>query len=462
MMLIIERMKFMSNMDLVRNIDGVWKLEGFVTQKNAEASIKIGFIGIGQGGSKKVDAFAGIRSAKTGEPVYKCMIVNSNLGDMRSLKNIPAHLQFGLEGYEKGVGKNPEVGKEAFMTNGSKIFSAIGQEMRDCEFIYVCAALGGGTGTGSINVLVDAIADYLHIPVAVIASLPRPDEVESLNAYNAMVELVPKLRDVRQDDERTYRGLENLVLLDNEKIVQEHTANPPELKNITWDYYSNYKVASIIHEWNVLTSLDSAITLDAADLSNHVLKTGGVLTFAKKKINLDEMKSKEELIGQIIETYKGKNVLANGFDYESDMQSMALVVVMPKDRMDMLNQDTLEIIRTRLKQVLPNVSIYPGFASHSSSHNAIVYTMASMAGLPERARNLREEAETLQRNRELREQQSSGFSMGDKIAVNKPVVTQRKMSGNPFEMPAQKQTAAGKVPGPFDKPKTSSPFDFKR
>lgn len=413
-------------------IDDIWELEGFIKQSNAYASNQYGFIGLGQGGSKIVDAFAGIRNPKNGSPVYKCLIVNSNLGDMKSLKNIPKRLQYPLLGYEKGVGKNPDVGKIAFEQNGAQIFESISKEMEECDFIYVVAAFGGGTGTGAINVLVDAIAHYLGKPVAAITTLPRPDEVESLNAYNAMAELVPKLKEINKDESGAeYRSLENVIILDNEKIIQEHTTNP-EVTGLSWDHYCNYKVASIMHEWNVLTSLDSEITLDAADLNNHVLKTGGIITFAKKKINLNDIKLKEDLITEIISTYKGKNVLANGFDYQNDMMSMALIVVMPKD-MDMLNQDTLEIIRSRIKEELPHIGFYPGFVNSSSKHYAIVYTMASMGGLPERAKNLRSEAEQLIKIRKAKEEAASGFDMGEKLNVGRPTTpVQRRAGGNPF------------------------------
>ncbi|MFS0841339.1 cell division GTPase [Paenibacillus sp. 1P03SA] len=428
-------------------IDGVWPLEGFVSQGIDEASIiKYGFIGLGQGGSKIVDAFAGIRSPKDGEPVYTCMIVNSNLGDMKPLRNIPKHLQFGLKGYEQGVGKNPEIGKKAFLENGEEIFTQIAERMSDCQMIFVVGSMGGGTGTGAINVLIDAIADYIGIPVASIVSLPAPHEVESLNAYNATAELIPKLSDHRQDEnDRLYRGVENISILDNLKIFEDHRDNPefPELK-LTWDFYSNYKVASIIHEWNVLTGMESHISLDAADLMNNILLTGGVLTYAKKKINLDETVSTEDLLTQIVETYKGKNVLANGFDYKKDMKALGLVVVMPKNRADMLNQDTLELLRLKFRDELPNVGIYPGFVSHNDSNTAIVYTIASMGGLPERAKNLRKEAEELQRIREEKERNASGFNMGEKISRNPGNTPIRKVStsSNPFGNDAQKQTAA--------------------
>ncbi|MGG1673990.1 cell division GTPase [Paenibacillus sp. NRS-1783] len=397
-------------------IDNVWPLEGFISQKNAKAGIKYGFIGLGQGGSKIADAFAGILD-KNGNSVYKVMIVNSNLGDMTKIKNVPKRYQFPLKGYERGVGKDPEVGRQAFIENGEVIFDEIQNLMSDSDIIFVINSMGGGTGTGAVNVLVEAITEGLHIPVSVITTLPRPNEVESLNAYNAMTELVAKLGDIRSDDEyHEYRMLESLVVLDNDLIVREHS-EAPEVPGLTWDFYSNYKVAAILHEWSVLTSLESHFTVDAADLLNHVIRQGALITFAKKKINLDEVTTKDDLVSEIISTFKGKNVLANGFDYEKDMRSMALVVVMPKSHESRLNQDTLEDIRTRMFDEYPHVNFYPGSATSNSKRHAIVYTMASMGGLPERAKNLRKEAEELKKMREERERNASGFSMGEKIST---------------------------------------------
>jgi hypothetical protein len=36
-----------------------------------------------------------------------CMAINTNLDDVRSLKNIPAHRQYSIRGYENGSGKDP-------------------------------------------------------------------------------------------------------------------------------------------------------------------------------------------------------------------------------------------------------------------------------------------------------------------------------------------------------------------
>ena len=116
------------------------------------------------------------------------------------------------------MGKDPQTGRQAFLENGERIFDAIAEVMNQVDVIFVVASMGGGTGTGSINELTDAISRYLGKPVIAITTPPRPNEVESLNAYNAMAELVPKLGEIETDDNgRSYRLLESLIILDNEK-----------------------------------------------------------------------------------------------------------------------------------------------------------------------------------------------------------------------------------------------------
>lgn len=46
---------------MIAKVDNLWPLEGFVTQNNAQAGINAGFIGLGQGGGKIVDALASIK-----------------------------------------------------------------------------------------------------------------------------------------------------------------------------------------------------------------------------------------------------------------------------------------------------------------------------------------------------------------------------------------------------------------
>ncbi len=397
-------------------LNGEWEYEGFLNQNGAEAGIKFGFVCLGQGGGNIGDAFASIRNPSNNNPVYPVLCFNTNIGDL-DLKNVEKHNKIVLKGSERGAGMNPERGRQAIEENGKDVFEAISRTMKDVDAVIVIASLGGGTGTGGINMVTDVIADFLMKPVMAIVSLPNPHIDENINAFHALKELVPKLEEVRGDETGgVYRGLENIAILDNKKIIEEHLEaidqGDPEASKLSWYKYSNYKVASIFHEWNVTTTLKSDKTLDAEDLKNKILFTGGVLTFAKKKINLqdNELKSENDLINEVVSTYRGRNVLANGFDYANDAKAFGLHVMMPKGREDLFNSNTLEKIYKRLQEELPNVPIYYG-KSTWDSNSLLVYTITSLKGLPERARNLKEESDKLIQIQKERENKASGFNI---------------------------------------------------
>lgn len=444
-------------------LNNEWELEGFLSQSGAEPGVKYGFVCLGQGGGKIGDAFAAIRNPITNAPVYPVICFNTNVGDL-DLQNVEKYNRIVLKGNERGAGMDPERGRQAIEANGKEVFDAVQRTMKDVDVIVVVASLGGGTGTGSINMMIDVCADYLGKPVMAVVSLPNPHIDENVNAYNALRDLVPKLEEIRGDEQSgRYRALENLTILDNKKIIEEHLEaiekGDPEVSKLSWDRYSNYKVASILHEWNVTTTLKSDKTLDAEDFKNKLLFTGGVLTFAKKKINLQEndLKSENDLINEVVATYKGRNVLANGFDYQNDAKAFGLHVMMPKGREDIFNSNTLEKINKRLQEELPNVPIYYGRSTWDSK-SLLIYTIMSLNGLPERARTLKEESDRLIQVQMERESKASGFRIDGELSTGRNnLVRGRGVIGqqapaNPFA--AKKETATTHSPGddnPFTK-----------
>lgn len=438
-----------------------WELEGFLTQQGADAGIKYGFVCIGQGGGKMGDAFAAIPNFNAKTPMYPVVCFNTNGGDLESLTKVEKFNRVVLKGAERGAGMDPVRGRQAIMDNGEEVFSTLQRTMKDVDVIVVMASLGGGTGTGGINMMIDVCADYMGKPVMAVVSLPNPHIDENENAYNALRELVPKLEEVRGDKETgQYRVLESLIILDNKKIIEEHLEaiekGKSEISKLPWYRYSNYKVASIMHEWNVTTTLKSEKAFDAEDLKNKVLFTGGVVTFAKKKINLHEndLKSENDLINEVVSTYRGSNVLANGFNYKDDTQAFGIHVMMPKGRGDIFNTNTLEKINKRLQEELPNVPIYYGTSTWDSKY-LLVYTILSMKGLPERARMLREESEQLIQIQKERENKASGFNIGGDLSASSNVTVRGRMGmsqatpANPFS--AKKETAVTQEPAkPFN------------
>lgn len=445
-------------------LNNEWELEEFLNQKGAEAGVKFGFVCIGQGGGKIGDTFAAIRNPVTNAPVYPVICFNTNKGDL-DLQNVEKYNRIVLKGSERGAGMDPAKGLQAIAENGKEVFEAVQRAMKDVDVIVVVASLGGGTGTGAINTMIDVCTNYIGKPVMSIVSLPNPHIDENVNAFNALRELVPKLEEIRGDEQSgMYRALENISMLDNKKIIEEHLEaiekGDQEAAKLSWDRYSNYKVASILHEWNVTTTLNSDKTLDTEDWKNKILFTGGVLTFAKKKINLEknDLKSENDLINEVVSTYRGRNVLANGFDYKNDAKAFGLHVIMPKGREDIFNSNTLEKINKRLQEELPNVPIYYGKSTWDSK-SLLIYTIISLKGLPERARNLKEESDKLIQLQKEHDSKASGFKIDGELNTGRnTLVRGRGVAGqnvpsNPFAVQKDTTTTSPSVPeeNPFTK-----------
>ena len=102
--------------------------------------LNIGFIGVGQCGGNIVNEFA-----KLG---YTTIAINTAQSDLDKLSNIHIEnrllINFGIQ----GAGKNPEIGENAFIQHNEEILKLVEQAFSDMDIIYVCAGLGGGTGSG--------------------------------------------------------------------------------------------------------------------------------------------------------------------------------------------------------------------------------------------------------------------------------------------------------------------------
>jgi hypothetical protein len=68
-------------------------------------------------------------------------------------------------------------------------------------------------------------------------------------------------------------------------------------------------------------------------------------------------------------------------------RGIAINIVMPKNTEKFLNRDTLEKINRRLQEELEGVPVYYGYSTWDSKH-ALVYTICSLRGLPERAKRI--------------------------------------------------------------------------
>jgi len=184
-------------------------------------------IGCGEGGSKLVEMIMKIQRAtcgadENGEPIKKqfdALILNTALRDLEMIdpKNIALGKNRKLlvgSGYTPaaghGAGGNPRLGAIAATSDYWRIAAKIeeilneikdNKYMGDIEAFIVCAALGGGSGSGMGPVVAQLLKENYfedQYPVIGLVILPAKEEGK-LYAYNAHMSLLTWLRESNFD-----------------------------------------------------------------------------------------------------------------------------------------------------------------------------------------------------------------------------------------------------------------------
>jgi cell division GTPase FtsZ len=267
-------------------------------------SLDMGFIGVGGGGCKIVDAFASYG--------YESMVINTTDRDYAHLTNIPQDDNSRIQLYASagGAGKDPDVGASAVNQYANEILKKIQIKMGNKEFVFVCFGLGGGTGSIG-GTLVAQIAAMTKVPVGVIVTLPRLNEGtdEKVNCLKGLQEIA------------NCKGINAIVVVDNQKISKN-------LSNVTdqnfWSV-ANQEIVSLFHRFNTLSSMPSNSAFDPEDYKK-CLKTPGFLVLGRtaipQKAFVESVNG--ELIGKLHDSIQN-GFLADGFDTKSSIRVAGLV-----------------------------------------------------------------------------------------------------------------------------------------
>lgn len=359
-------------------------MEMFVNRRNAQISIKFGLVGLGQAGGKIVDSMYSIQD-KDKKPYYSAIAVNSFVGDLKALKNIPESHRYVLKGFEKGCARDPRLGYEALESNDNNknIYGMMERQFEDSEYILLCAGLGGGTGTGILLNMIE-YASYLGKPVGIIITLPRQSDSieEKSNALEVLIQLREKMKD----------QIAAIIPVDNEKLYQEYLAANRAGKiagDVDWKEDSNRRIAEAIHEINICTAMASSEAFDSADFTK-ILTAGGSVQLTKTKIPAKEMESWEELSIAMQSSLEEDNLLCSSFNYASATH-LGTSILRPHHRLQKQKYNDLmlkDIIDKELKNIAPNaLGYYTGLLEWESDY-LLVYSIIGGMDLPYSVFNL--------------------------------------------------------------------------
>jgi cell division GTPase FtsZ len=288
-------------------------LEDFETPEDEDLGIKdesngsitYAFIGSGQGGCRLAEAFFDLGYTKT-------ICVNTAQHDLNGLNSIPENQKLHMDtGTVDGAGKDMEKGENASVKYQQEIYdkmkSVFGSSV---DRILVCAGLGGGTGGGSVLVLLDLARKYLNYlrcenpaqHVGAIVTLPTTGEAMSpIVAENA------KTQATRLAEYASQGEISPLIFVDNDKIQKLY----PKLTVKQFWPIVNATVAGLFHTFNAISTQSSEYTtFDPADYSS-IMSMGGCMIMGLT--NIRNYQSETD-ISRALKDNLNKTLLAEGFD----------------------------------------------------------------------------------------------------------------------------------------------------
>lgn len=327
----------------------------------------IATIGIGEGGGRLAMAFA-----NKGHNVF---CINTNEGDLRGLDKVPSHKKLLVKISDGGSGKDPNFVKESLKNNdlkrdivnfirnmldvtpvftmcdkcGSKeklLDTEVVGETHKCSscnesigikeifkeekikhnYLFLFACLGGGSGSGLIEEIIDICQVNFNLPVAVVCTLPddSEDTIAKTNAVAIFKNLYNKYA--------INQTISPFILIDNQKLMEIFDLPLGAMFSAI-----NNAVADTIEAFNSFSNKTSKYmtTIDTMDTAN-LWSLGGCCALGKFSVgNKSIKKNPHETVVESFTDFEAIDnalqdcVFVDGFDL-STAQGVGIIALAPE------------------------------------------------------------------------------------------------------------------------------------
>lgn len=340
-------------------------------ENTIKGSINYGFVGAGQGGNRIAEAFYQLGFKKT-------LVINTASQDLAHI-NIPKEQKLLLSAKMAGAGKDMNVGREALNTSSQDVFNAIRKIMgTNVQHIIVTAGFGGGTGSGTVALLIDICKRYMHSlgfedaekRVGAVVSLPMDSELPSAIVKSNTARVLGEIGSMAIKNQ-----ISPLVIIDNSKIKAFYR-NVPQGK--FWSM-ANGSIASLFSIFNQLSDMPSAYSsFDPRDYAT-IVNCGGCCIMGVTKI---EDLTDKTAFSQALRNNLSKSLLAEGFDLAT-AKYVGAIVVGPKNVLDEREglMEMLDYGFASLANIVGNATVHRGIYADNKS-NIRVYTIIGGLDVP--------------------------------------------------------------------------------
>ncbi|WP_374717733.1 cell division protein FtsZ [Neobacillus sp.] len=424
-----------------------------------QPAINVTMVGFGQAGTRIVDRFAEIKK-EDGKPVYNCLALNSNDGDLSGLKHISANNRVSLE--LGGLGKNPEEAINILEKNDKakdKLKRFIQERIRPTDdLVMFFAGLGGGTGTSTIVKAIDEFYEYTNKPL-IQAELNKLKEEIPLSEFKAnpkkvlmeaakrarknfikigVVVTIPTradgpdaLRQVNNFAQKIWetaknpnKGIAFVIFADNQKFYDEFKQLAENEREGIDNYrdYANKKIVEIFHELNTATTGGgTSVTFDSADFRRIILEHTGSLVINKISKPSNMIKNGHDVKEMLIESVESSSLHQPIQLVDEETSTVAKVhhigLLGVLDQSNKIGSSFIDEAREEVIEKLPlNGTVFTGYLEEKNDYSVSVYTFYKVEALPERlAKGLVKEYEEFMARKNSISFKSAGI---EKIEIN--------------------------------------------
>jgi cell division GTPase FtsZ len=289
-------------------------------------SLQYGVLGCGQAGGRIAKSFYD-------QGYKKCLAVNTAKQDLNPL-DLPEEQKLKI-GDAEGSGKDMNKGNKAASDSYQRILDRIKSTFGTVDKIIICVGFGGGTGAGSLNVLIKIAQSYLEMlgnknfltDVIVIAALPTSGEKKSKTISTNLILVKDRIKEMVDQGQ-----VGPLFIIDNSKIEAMYRGISPVM---FWKTV-NDTITGLFQTFNYLATQESDYTSFDSEDYKAVLSAPGYAVVGVTKV---DTKASDMSIA-LQENFK-KTILASGMKYDTARQAGCILAVNNGDlatiKMDDLN-----------------------------------------------------------------------------------------------------------------------------
>jgi cell division GTPase FtsZ len=388
---------------------------------NKERSLALGVLGSGQAGSRIAEAFY-----KLG---YAACVVNTAMQDLKFI-DIPDSNKLLLEYGLGGAAKEIEIGKAAAEAKRADIVQLVHERLGSSQVNVLCLSLGGGSGAGSCETLVDLLSEQGK-PLVVITVLPMDTEDAQTKA-NAL-ETLSKLARLTQS-----KKVNNLIVVDNAKIEAIYH----DISQVEFYGVANRAIVEPIDIFNTLSSMPSSVKgLDPMEWGKLFTDGEGLTVYGELTV---ENYAEDTAIAEAVVNNLNGNLLAGGFDLKQS-RYVGVIIAANKDVWAKIPSSSITYAMAMVNdQCGTPKGVFKGIYTVETPDPVVkVYSMFTGLGLPEsRVTQLKKDAQEHMHTVKGKDE-SRNLSLQLDTGTNETVSAAQKIK----EKIAQKSSAFGKLVG---------------